>query len=255
MTGKAIFDPAAFRGQVALITGAGGGIGSTVARRFAALGVRLALTDLRPEPLRAVAAGLGDAEVVEWTGDLTSEPAVKELFAQILERYGRIDIAINAAGVLRTTPFESITMPEWNMVMGANAGSAFLVCRECCEPMRHQGYGRIVNFSSVAATVGGILSGAHYAASKAAVTSLTRSVAKLLAPYGVRCNVISPSGVDTEMLHQFTEEQRETLREGIPVKRFGTPEEIAELVLWLSSPVCDYITGQTIHINGGTYLG
>ncbi|HTE20555.1 MAG TPA: SDR family oxidoreductase, partial [Armatimonadota bacterium] len=115
--------------------------------------------------------------------------------------------------------------------------------------------GRIINFSSVAAQVGGILSGAHYAASKAAVVSLTRSVAKYLAADGVRCNAIAPSGVETGMLRQYADAEMETLREGIPLKRFGTPAEIAELVLWLASPAADYITGQTLHINGGAYLG
>src|SRR5262249_13720996 len=140
-------------------------------------------------------------------------------------------------------------------LMDANAGTAFLVCRECCEPMRRQGWGRIINFSSLAAQVGGVQSGAHYAASKAAVISLTRSVASYLAPHGVRCNALAPSGVDTEMLEVFNEGQRGVRARGTPAGRFATPEEIAEVVLWLSSPACDYVTGQTLHVNGGAYLG
>lgn len=247
--------PSDIRGRVALVTGAGGGIGRAVARRFAETGARLVLADLHDAALSATASELSNAEVLTWAGNLTMETEVKELFRQILDRYGRLDIAVNAAGVLRTTPFEEITKAEWDSVIDANAGSAFLVCRECCVPMRRQGWGRIVNFSSVAGQVGGILSGAHYAASKAAVQSLTRSVAKYLAPHGVRCNVIAPSGVETEMLRQFSEAQKDVLREGIPLKRFGAAEEIAELVLWLASPAADYITGQTININGGAYMG
>jgi 3-oxoacyl-[acyl-carrier protein] reductase len=249
------FDPAALAGKVALITGAGGGIGGAIARRFAEAGVSLALADLGAEALERTSHALPRTDILTWTGNLTHEGEVRELFRQLLERFGRIDVAVNAAGVLRTTPFEEISKAEWDWVLDANAGSAFLVCRECCEPMRRQGWGRIINFSSVAGQTGGILSGAHYAAGKAAVISLTRSVAKLLAAEGVRCNVIAPSGVETEMLRQFSPKQMEALRQGIPVGRFGTPEEIAELVLWLASPAADFITGQTLNINGGAYLG
>lgn len=242
--------------RVVLVTGAGGGIGRAVARRFAAeRGVRLVLADLRREPLVQLAGELAATETLLWDGDLRDELAVKELFNRLLAAFGRLDVAVNSAGILRKTPFEQISKAEWDQVMDTNAGSAFLVCREACEPMRRQGSGRIINFASIAAQVGGILSGAHYAASKAAVISLTRSVAKYLAPHGIRCNVLAPSGIETEMLAQFTDEQREALCQGIPAGRFGTPEEVAEVVYWLASPAADYITGQTINVNGGAYLG
>jgi len=242
-------------GRVVLVTGAGGGIGGAVARRFAQdPGTRLVLVDLHAPPLEALAVQLTEAECLTWAGDLTQEDGVRGLFRQLLERFGRLDVVVNSAGVLRKTPFEEITKAEWDQVMNANAGSAFLVCREAAGPMRRQGSGRIINFSSIAAQVGGILSGAHYAASKAAVISLTRSVAKLLAPHGVRCNVLAPSGIETDMLAQFTDDQRDTLCAGIPVGRFGTPEEVAEVVHWLASPAADYITGQTINVNGGAFL-
>lgn len=238
---------------VCLVTGAGGGIGRAVASRLAAEGYRLALADLNAAALEETRALIPEA--FTWAGDLTREESVRELFALLLERFGRLDAAVNAAGLLRIRPLEEITKAEWDQVMSANAGSAFLVCRECCAPMKAQGSGRIVNFSSVAGQVGGILSGAHYAASKSAVISLTRSVAKYLAPHGVRVNAIAPSGVETDMLRQFTPEQMEELRMGIPVQRFGTAEEIAGVVAWLLSPAADYITGQTLNVNGGAYLG
>ncbi|MCC2668203.1 MAG: putative 3-oxoacyl-[acyl-carrier-protein] reductase [Armatimonadetes bacterium] len=227
-----------------------------MARRFAAeAGTRLVLADLRREPLEPLAAELTQAEPLVYDGDLSSEAAVSSLFAQIEERFGRLDVAVNSAGILRRTPFEEITKAEWDQVFSINAGSAFLVSQACCKPMMRQGSGRIINFASIAAQVGGILSGAHYAASKAAVISLTRSVAKYLAPHGVRCNVLAPSGIATEMLDQFDDAQKDALCAGIPVGRFGTPEEIAEVVHWLASPAADYITGQTINVNGGAYLG
>jgi NAD(P)-dependent dehydrogenase (short-subunit alcohol dehydrogenase family) len=245
MSSFAPFDPAMMSGRVALVTGAGGGIGGAVARRFAQLGMRLAIADLREEPVRRLAAELG-GEHLAWAGDLADEGNAAALFAGIMERFGRIDAAVNTAGILDATPFEQLTKAEWDRIMDANLGSAFLVCRHCCEPMRRQGSGRIVNFSSLAGQTGGILAGAHYSAAKAGVISLTRSVAKLLAPHGAGCNAIAPGAVETDMLRQWKPEQQQHLLAG---------EEVAELVLWLCSPASDYITGQTININGGTYLG
>jgi len=248
------FDPATMSGKVALITGAGGGIGVQLARRFAGLDMRLALADIRKENLERTLEAVSGAEAIACSGDLAVEPAVRELFRQIRERFGRVDVVVNAAGLMKCSRLEEIDKAEWDQVMDANVGNAFLVCREACAPMREQGSGAIVNFSSLAATVGGIVAGAHYAAAKAAVISLTRSLARYMAPHGVRCNAVAPSGVETDMLWMFSEEQRETLVKGIPLGRFGTPEEIAELVLWLVSPASAYITGQTIHANGGAFL-
>jgi 3-oxoacyl-[acyl-carrier protein] reductase len=255
MTPFARFEPGCLAGQVALVTGAGGGIGSAVAARMAGMGVRLVLADLRPAAVSRAAASLQGADTMIWAGDLADEAAAQELFEQVASRFGRVDAVVNAAGVVRATPLLELTKAEWDAVMDANAGTAFLVCREACRLMREQRSGAIVNFSSLAAQLGGVVAGAHYAASKAAVISLTRSVAKVMAPYGVRCNALAPSGVETEMLDTFTEEQRETLVRGIPLGRFGTAEEIAELVVWLCSPASAWITGQTIHVNGGAFFG
>lgn len=243
------------KGKVALVTGAAGGIGAEVARLLAGTGARLVLTDLREEPLRQIADGLSDADPYCWAGDLSDEAAVQDLFRQIDQRFGRLDIAVNTAGMLCQTPLEQISKAEWDRVMSVNAGSCFLVCRECCGPMRRQGWGRIINFSSLAGQTGGIMAGAHYSAAKAAVISITRSTAKLLAPHGVRVNCIAPAGVDTDMLHQFDEAAQATLLAGIPIGRFGSPAEVAEVVAWLTSPASDFITGQTINVNGGAYLG
>jgi 3-oxoacyl-[acyl-carrier protein] reductase len=249
------FDPAVMDGKVALITGASGGIGAAVARRFAGLGVRLALADLREEGLQRTAESLAGGEALTFPGDLTDEETVRQLVRRALERFGRLDIAVNAAGVMKQTRLEAISKAEWDSVLGANLTTAFLVCRECVAPMKAQGWGRIINFSSLAAHAGGIVAGAHYAAAKAGVISLTRSVAKYLAPHGVRCNALAPSGVETEMLRLFTDDEQANLLQGIPLRRFGKPEDITELVLWLASPASDYVTGQTFNINGGAYFG
>jgi NAD(P)-dependent dehydrogenase (short-subunit alcohol dehydrogenase family) len=249
------FDRSALAGEVALVTGAAGGIGTELAASFAKCGMRLVLADLRREPLERVAEGLDGTDVTVWTGDLASEPQVQQLFRQIVGQHGRVDVAVNAAGIMRVTPLAEITKSEWDRVVDANLGSAFLVCRECIEPMRRQQGGRIVNFASLAGQTGGILAGAHYSAAKAGVISLTRSVAKLGAADGIRCNALAPGGVETEMLALFTPEQQEHLKRGIPLGRFAGPDEIAELVLWLISPASAFITGQTLNVNGGAYFG
>lgn len=242
-------------GRVALVTGAGGGIGAETARKLAATGAQLVLADLREEPLFRAAAEINGLEPLCWAGDLSSEAGVRLLFRQIHDQFGRLDIAVNAAGMLAKTPLEQITKDEWDRVMSVNAGSCFLVCRECCAPMREQGWGRIVNFSSLAGQTGGIMAGAHYSAAKAAVISITRSMAKLMAPHGVRVNCLAPAGVETDMLRQFDDDAQASLLAGIPIGRFGTAAEVADVVVWLTSPESDFITGQTLNVNGGAYLG
>ena len=249
------FSPEAFRGKTLLLTGAGGGIGGAIAKRFGELGVRLALSDIREEPLQEVVAALEGVETLALPADLTDEAQAVNAVRQTVERFGGVDILVNTAGILRDTPIEQISKVEWEQVMSGNVTSAFLMCRECCAPMREAGWGRMINFSSISGQVGGIYSGAHYATAKAAVISLTRSFAKHLVGTGVRVNAIAPSGVETEMLRQYPAEIIAKLEEDIPLQRFAAPVEIAELALWLSSPATDYITGQVFNINGGAYLG
>jgi 3-oxoacyl-[acyl-carrier protein] reductase len=166
-----------------------------------------------------------------------------------------VDVLVNAAGVIASTPFEAITFADWRRMVAVNLDAVFLCCRAFIPLLRASGQGRIINFTSLAAQVGGIMAGAHYAAAKAGVMSLTKSLAKYLAADGVRVNALAPGTVDTGLLHAFTPEQRETLRLNVPVKRFAQPEEAADLVAYLASPAADYITGQTINLNGGVYLG
>lgn len=241
-------------GRVALVTGAAGGIGAETVRRLVQEGVRVAAVDRSEAGLRTLSDSMGDS-VLALPADLTDESAVCSLVARTVERFGALHIVVNGAGVLARTPFEQISKAEWDRVMDINLGSMFLVCRESCPHLKAAGWGRIINLASLAGQVGGVVAGAHYSASKAAAISLTRSLAKYLGPHGIRCNVIAPAGVDTPMLDEFTDPERSVLMSGIPAGRFCTPAEIAELVLWLASPATDFITGQTININGGAYFG
>ncbi len=240
--------------RVVLIAGASGGIGRAIAQRFAQAGDRLVLADLRSESLELAPPG-ADSPPRTIVGDLSDEQVVGELFDEILRDFGRLDVMVNAAGLLRNTPLGQIKKSEWDAVLNANLGVAFLLSRGCVEPMRRQRSGRIVHIASLAGQVGGIRSGAHYAAAKAGVISLTRSMSRLLAPHGVTCNALAPSGVETEMLAQFVEADRAALLEGIPAGRFGTPAEIAAAIFWICSDEAAYLTGQCLNLNGGAYMG
>jgi 3-oxoacyl-[acyl-carrier protein] reductase len=139
-------------------------------------------------------------------------------------------------------------------VLDVNLGGTFLCCQTFARIMRAQRSGRIINLSSIAGQTGGIRSGAHYAASKAAVISLTKSLAKWLAADGVRVNAIAPSAVEGAMIQTFPEEDQAALVDAIPLRRFARPEEVAEIVCFLASPAADYLTGQVIGLNGGAYM-
>ena len=237
-------------GRVAIVTGAGRGLGRAMTLGLTHAGIRVVATAAREHAeIEAVEAEAGEGMVVPILADVTREADTQRVVATALERFGRLDVAVNAAGMLRLTPFEEIGKAEWDQVMDANAGSVFLVCRECCAPMRRQRSGRIINFSSISGQTGGILSGAHYAAGKAAVISITRSVAKLLAPYGVRCNAIAPAGVDTEMLRSSP-----NIASGLEViapEDIGTPAEIASAILFLASDEARFVTGASLLVDGG----
>lgn len=240
--------------RVIVLVGAAGGIGRACAARFGREGARLVLVDANAAGLEAVEAPEAVA-VLRHAADVTDERAVAALAARVGAECGRVDVLVNAAGILTSTPFEEITLEAWRRMLAVNLDAVFLCCRHLIPLLRAGGQGRIVNFASLAAQVGGIMAGAHYAAAKAGVISLTRSLAKYLAKDGVRVNAIAPGAVDTELLHNFTPEQRETLRLNVPVQRFAEPAEVADLVAYLASPAADYITGQTINLNGGVYLG
>jgi 3-oxoacyl-[acyl-carrier protein] reductase len=242
--------------QVAVITGAAGDIGRAVAQRLRSAGAHLALTDLHQEGLEATGRALpaAEAEVLLQVADVTQLDQVAALAERVQEAFGRVDLLVNSHGVLRFTPLDRITKQEWDFVLDVNLGGTFLCCHTFARIMRAQRSGRIINLSSIAGQTGGIRSGAHYAASKAAVISLTKSLAKWLAADGVRVNAIAPSAVEGTMIQTFPEEDQAALVDAIPLRRFARPEEVAEIVCFLASPAADYLTGQVIGLNGGAYM-
>jgi NAD(P)-dependent dehydrogenase (short-subunit alcohol dehydrogenase family) len=245
-------------GKVAVVTGAGRGIGAATAALLARSGARVVVVEIDLEAGRAVAAGIagvgGSAEAL--AADVCDEGSVVEAFAGIVRRHGRLDILVNAVGGGRPARTEEIGGADWDRMFVFNARSAFLCCREAARPMRSAGGGRIVNVASLAGRTSSPLQGPHYSASKAAVIGLTRHLARELAPANILVNAIAPGATETERIRrQLTPERRAALTARIPLGRLATPEDQAGAILFLVSSLSAYVTGVTIDVIGGILLG
>lgn len=243
-------------GRVALVTGASRGIGEAVALALAVAGADVAVSYREREAAAADVVrrieGLG-RRALAVRADVTIREQVRAMIAHTIETMGAIDILVNNAGLLQQKPFTDITDEDWDRVLAVNLKGVFLCSQEALPAMRSRGSGRIVNMASSGGQLGGPLA-PHYAASKAGVISLTRSLARLAAP-DVAVNCIAPGLIDTEMTHAeiASEAGAEKLRQ-IPLGRVGDAEEVAASVVFLAASA-PYVTGQTINVNGGLYLG
>jgi 3-oxoacyl-[acyl-carrier protein] reductase len=238
-------------GKIALVTGASRGIGRQVAIALARHGVDIAVNYLeRENEAREVLSEVKDcgSRCITVRADVSKSSEVARMEELIRSELGAVQILINNAGIARPQPIDEISEKDWDEIIGINLKSAFLVTQAVLPGMRIKGWGRIVNMSSVAAQVGGVV-GPHYAASKAGMMGLTRSYASLLFKEGITVNTIAPALIATEMVTRNPNAKPDL----IPVGRFGTVEEVADVVVMLARN--GYITGQTININGGWYMG
>jgi len=238
------------KGKVALVTGSSRGIGRAIALALAAEGADVAINFVNS----AAEANTAELEIrklgrrcASIQADVSISNAVSQLARTTEERLGPIDILVNNAGIARPQPIEEIAEKDWDQILMGNLKSCFLMTQAVLPGMRERKWGRIINLSSVAAQVGGVV-GPHYAASKAGMLGLTRFYAQKLAPEGVTANAIAPALIDTDMVR----ENLNARPERIPVGRFGTSEEVADVAVMLAKNA--YITGQTIHVNGGWFM-
>ncbi len=237
--------------KTALVTGAAGTMGAAAARGLAENGVRVVLSDIKPEPLEALASELA-TEAYTIAFDISDEEACRQAVGRIEQEFGNIDILVNNAGILSNNKLMSTTAEEWRRVLAVNLDSAFYLTQACLPQMKAKGWGRIINVSSFAAKCGGITAGTAYSVSKGAMIALTFSVAAETADSGVTVNAIAPAYVRTPMVEeQLTEEQRTAVVQKIPVKRYCEPDEFAHVVSFLASPKAGFITGEVIDLNGG----
>jgi NAD(P)-dependent dehydrogenase (short-subunit alcohol dehydrogenase family) len=237
-------------GQTALITGAATGIGEAIARRLARAGAATAVADLNFDGATEVARSISNASFAVQI-DITQSDSVNAAVAEVLSRTGRLDILVNNAGIAgRTAPVWELTDDDWRHIIAVNMNGVFYCCRAVLPHMRTRRYGRIVNIASIAGKEGNPkMSG--YSATKAAVIGFTKSLGKEVATEGICVNAVAPAVVRTKILEQLTQAQVDYMTERIPMRRTGTPEEIAAVVHFLASPDASFVTGQCYDASGG----
>lgn len=236
-------------GKCALVTGASGGIGGAIAKALHGAGATVGLSGTRVEPLEALAAELGErAHVLPC--NLGDAEAVGELPKQAIAAMGALDILVNNAGITRDQIFMRMSDEEWQSVLDVNLTSTMRLCRGVMRPMMKARWGRIINISSIVGATGNP-GQANYAASKAGMVGMTKSIAYEVASRGITANAIAPGFIATAMTDKLTDDQKAKINAQIPAARMGSPEEIAAAVLYLASPEAGYVTGTTLHVNGG----
>ena len=236
-------------GKGALVTGASGGIGGAVAKALHQAGATVALSGTRAEKLEALASELGERAVIA-PCNLSDPEAVKELSKQAEEKLGTLDILINNAGVTRDNLFMRMKDEEFDEVIAVNLKAAFLLSRGVLRGMMKRRHGRIISVTSVVGTMGNPGQG-NYAASKAGLVGMSKSLAQEVASRGITVNCVAPGFIETAMTDVLPDAQKEALLGGIPAGRLGQPEDIAAAALYLASDEAAYVTGQTLHVNGG----
>ncbi|WP_292286586.1 3-oxoacyl-[acyl-carrier-protein] reductase [Marivita sp.] len=236
-------------GKTALITGASGGIGGEIARALHGAGATVGLSGTRTEPLETLAAALGDrAHVLPC--NLSDPEAVAALPKQAAEAMGSVDILVNNAGITRDNLFMRMSDDEWQSVLDVNLTATFKLCKGVLRGMMKARWGRIVNISSVVGSTGNPGQG-NYAAAKAGMVGMSKSLAHEVASRGVTVNAVAPGFIETAMTDKLTDDQKSAILTQIPSGRMGTPQEIAAAVLYLSSAEAGFVTGTTLHVNGG----
>lgn len=243
-------------GKVALVTGGSRGIGAACALRLAAAGARVVVNyQSQPEPAAALCAEIAAAggEALAIQADITNADQVQAMFEQLLQHWQRLDILVNNAGICRDNLLVRLKSEDWDAVMDTNLKGVFYCTKLAAKQMLRQKSGRIVNIASVVGQIGNP-GQAHYAASKAGLIGFTKSVALELAPREIAVNAVAPGYIASEMTDALSEKVREENLKKIPYGRFGRCEEVAEMVLFLSSDRCRYITGQTFNVDGGMVM-
>ncbi len=239
-------------GKVALVTGAARGIGAEIGKYLASLGAKIALVDILELEMKAkvaeITASGGTAEC--FICDVTDWDSVQRTVKDIVEKFGSLDFLINNAGITRDNLVLRLTPTDWDIVLSVNLKGAFLLTKAAVRPMMKKKYGKIVNISSVIGLFGNPAQ-ANYASSKAGLIGLTKSVAKEFAAKGIRCNVVAPGYIETEMTTNLPQKAIDQFLLSTPLGYSGKPKDVAAVVAFLCSSESDYITGEVIRVDGG----
>ncbi len=241
--------------RVSIVTGASQGIGEAIAKELVLEGAKVALVDIQEEKLRKVCEEIrGEGgEAFSYVVDVSLAPRVREVVERIFKEHKRIDHLINNAGITRDSLLVRMKEEDWDSVLSVNLKGAFNFSREVIRHMLSSRFGRIVNISSVVGLMGNP-GQSNYAASKAGLIGFTKALAREVASRGITVNAIAPGYISTSMTESLPENVKKMFVEMIPMKRFGTPEEVAHVVKFLVSEEASYITGQVISVNGGMFM-
>lgn len=248
-----------FEGKIALVTGASSGIGKVLALKLGSLGATVAVNYLDLGEIKkdaeAVVKEITDngGKAAMFAGDVSKEDDVKAMFDEITDTFGAPDILINNAGITRDTLIMRMKTEDWEKVLDVNLKSAFICSKYAFKGMMKKKYGKIINVASIVGFSGNA-GQANYVASKAGLVGLTKTAAIEFAARGVRVNAVAPGFIKTAMTDALPDEVKQAMMNKIPLAEFGQPEDISNAVVFLASAESDYITGQTIHINGGMYM-
>ncbi len=244
------------QGKTAIITGAGRGIGKTIAMKLSEMGANIVINDI---PISADADKTAEEinnngrNAIVIKGDVRNTEDVQEVVKGAMDRFGSVDILVNNAGITRDTLIMKMSEKDWDDVLDINLKGAFNCIKSVTRIMMKQRSGTIINVASVVGVMGNA-GQANYASSKAGLIGLTKSVAKELAPRGITCNAIAPGFIQSDMTDKLTESVKEQYMSNIPLRRFGTPDDVGNVVAFLASESANYITGQVLHIDGGLVM-
>ncbi len=246
-----------FQGKVSIVTGGGTGIGEAIAMALAREGAHVAIWDLDGNRAEKVSSTIRkmDRKSIAIRMSVANAQEVNASVQTVLREYERIDILINNAGICQVVPsIEQIKEEDWDRVLAVNLKGVFLCSKAVMGIMKKQKSGKIINLGSLAGKVGGIATGAHYAASKAAVMCFTKSLAKELGPYGVHVNALAPGVIETDMTRMITGGDWRAFLSTIPLGRIGVVDEVAKVALFLASDEASYLSGEIIDVNGGQFM-
>ena len=242
-----------FEGKIAIVTGAGQGLGRAIALTLATEGATVIIADINYQTAKQTAVKAKELTAGSFAikVDVSKAKDLDKLVKAAVDRFGKIDILINNAGVCPRTDFERISESEWDKVMAVNLKSVFLLSQKVFPYMKKDHYGRIINIASGAGKVGGVQVGAHYSTSKAGIICLTKTLALNGAKFGINVNAVCPGVIDTEITMSLAKEKIEKYKKMIPLGRIGSAEEIARVVVFLASDPAGYITGEITDVDGG----
>ncbi len=244
------------KGKVAVVTGAGQGLGKAIAESLAQKGACVALADIQFDKVKQVAAVIARAggKALPLEADVSKVADIRRMIQATVDGFGGLDILVNNAGILHLTAIEDITEEEWDRMMAVNLKSVFFSIQQALPFMKEKKGGRIISISSLAGRMGGYTNGVAYSASKAGIIGLTRAIARRVADFGITVNAIAPGTTETDIIKGLSPGQIDMLKQTIPLKRLGRPDNVSELVAFLCSEAADFITGAVIDVNGGIYM-